>query len=75
MNGQHPTSPEQIIAWLEAVAAHWNREPTPFEWGGKRAVRRQRQRERRHALGGSGAFTRKPISRRAKATYLDAQHK
>ena len=24
------------IAWLEATARAWNREPTPFEWGGKR---------------------------------------
>ena len=46
-------SPE-IIGWFEAVARHWNRSPTPFVWGGKRAARRRRQRERRH-LGGSGA--------------------
>ena len=37
--GQHPTQPEEIIAWLEAVAQAWNRKPTPFEWGGKRATR------------------------------------
>jgi len=31
LNGQHPTDPEQIMAWFEAVAAHWNQAPTPFE--------------------------------------------
>ena len=63
LEGQEPGSPEQIIAWLEAVAEHWNRSPTPFEWGGKRAERRRRQRDRRHRLGGSGACTRRPIRR------------
>jgi len=61
LDGQHPTTPWQIIDWLEAVAHHWNAHPTPFEWGGKRSVRRKRARERRHALGGSGACTRKPV--------------
>ncbi len=75
LNGQHPTNTQQIIAWFEAVAAHWNREPTPFEWGGKRQERRQRQRERRHRVGGSGAYTRKPLSRRAKCNYIGGQHK
>lgn len=62
--GQDPHSPEEIIAWLEATADHWARHPTPFEWGGKRAVRRARSRQRRHALGGSGACTHRPIRRR-----------
>jgi hypothetical protein len=53
--GQSPETPEQIIAWLEAVARGWNNDPTPFEWGGARAARRERSRRRRHALGGSGA--------------------
>jgi hypothetical protein len=35
-------SPDQIIAWFAAVAAHWNEAPTPFEWGGERQRRRQR---------------------------------
>jgi DDE superfamily endonuclease len=55
LNGQHPQTPEQIIAWLEATARVWNADPTPFVWGGKRAARRVRARQRRHALGGSGA--------------------
>ena len=49
--GQHPTSAQQIIDWLEQTVAGWNLEPTPFVWNGKR--RRQRARFRR--LGGSGA--------------------
>ena len=54
LDGQQPGTPGEIIAWFEAVARHWNRSPTPFVWGGKRAARRRRQRERRR-LGGSGA--------------------
>jgi hypothetical protein len=59
--GQYPETPDQIISWLEGVAHGWNQDPTPFEWGGKRFARRQRSRQRRHALGGSGACTRRPI--------------
>src|SRR3954469_5735066 len=59
LDGQHPTAPEEIIAWLEAAARHWNTDPMPFEWGGKRTARRKHQRERRHRLGGSGAQTRR----------------
>jgi len=61
LDGRHPTAVAQIMAWFEAVAEHWNAAPTPFEWGGKRAARRQRQRERRRWLGGSGACTRTPL--------------
>jgi hypothetical protein len=59
--GQYPETPECIISLLEGVASGWNQDPTPFEWGGKRFARRQRSRQRRHALGGSGACTRRPI--------------
>lgn len=62
LEGQHPTTPLEIINWLEAAAWAWNREPTPFVWGGKRAARRVRQRQRRQALlalGGSGACIRR----------------
>jgi DDE superfamily endonuclease len=65
--GEHPRQPEQIIEWLEAAAGGWNRKPTPFEWGGRRARRRARARDRRHALGGSGACTRRPVRRRSSA--------
>jgi len=61
LDGQHPDQPTAIIDWLEATARGWNRDPTPFEWGGKRAARRVRSRQRRYALGGSGACTRRPI--------------
>ena len=64
LSGGHPENPEEIIARFAAVARHWNAAPTPFEWGGKRAARRKRQRDRRHAVGGSGAYTRQPLRRR-----------
>lgn len=57
--GQNPQAPEQIITWLEAVAKAWNQDPTPFEWGGARAARRERSRNRRLALAGSGACVRR----------------
>jgi hypothetical protein len=64
LNGQHPTSTDEVIDLVESAAKHWNASPTPFIWGGKRAARRKRARERRHSVGGSGAFTRQPIRRR-----------
>lgn len=63
-------------AWLEAVARGWNCEPTPFIWGGKRQARRERARQRRHALGGSGAphpAARAPTSGRMRSTYWHEQ--
>ena len=66
LDGQHPASPAEIIARLEAVAEHWNKAPTPFVWSGKRAARRKRERERRHRVGGSGAATKKPLKRTRK---------
>jgi hypothetical protein len=71
LEGHHPESPEEIIEWLEAVARGWNREPTPFEWGGRRAARRERARKRRHALGGSGACSRQPIRRRSRTAAVE----
>jgi hypothetical protein len=63
LDGQEPKTSQQIIAWLEAAARGWNREPTPFVWGGKRRQRRRRAWERRHRIGGSGAYARRPIPR------------
>jgi DDE superfamily endonuclease len=69
--GQHPESTDDLKAWLAASVRGWNADPTPFEWGGKRAARRRRARERRHRLGGSGGYTNRPIARcRHKAAHL-----
>lgn len=65
LEGQHPQSVEEIIGWLEATVAGWNAAPTAFAWGGARAARRARSRARSHALGGSGAVTRRPIRYRS----------
>ena len=56
--GTHPQSSAEIIAWLEATVAGWNRAPTPFVWGGKRQERRERARARWRArrLKGSAAL-------------------
>jgi len=70
--GQNPQTPAQIIGWLEAVARGWNGDPTPFEWGGARAARRERSRKRHHALGGSGACAHRPV--RAKRNLVEKWH-
>lgn len=67
--GHHARTPQELLGWLEAAVAGWNADPTPFVWGGPRAVRRQRARERRHALGGSGGYTRRPIPRPRRPRY------
>jgi hypothetical protein len=64
LEGQHPQSAVQVMEWLAATVDGWNTQPTPFVWGGKRAQRRWRQRQRYHALGGSAALTHRPLSRR-----------
>jgi DDE superfamily endonuclease len=73
LRGQHPASADQVMDWLAATVRGWNTEPTPFEWGGKRAARRERRRARRHALGGSGACTRRPIRRSRTGTGTAAK--
>ena len=71
LEGQTPASPDDIMRWLEATARGWNADPTPFRWGGKRHLRRQRSRQRHHhALGGSGAYARRPVHRRPTALDL-----
>lgn len=65
---QHLETADEIISRLEATVRGWNREPTPFEWGGKRAAGRERSRRRRHALGGSGACVRRPLRQRSTIT-------
>jgi hypothetical protein len=66
--GQHPQSADELIQWLAEAVTGWNADPTPFVWGGKRAARRARARQRRHHLGGSGACTRRPLRRRPRST-------
>ena len=76
LDGHHPQTPRAIITWLEDAARGWNRDPTPFVWGGRRRARRDRARQRRHALGGSGACTHRPLPRRrASSTMGDEQPK
>lgn len=69
LGGHHPQCAQDVMAWLAAAVAGWNAAPTPFVWGGKRAARRQRARERRHALGGSGGYTYRPIPRPRRPRY------
>lgn len=67
LDGQQPTSAQQVMEWLAATVRGWNAAPTTFVWGGRRQQRRTRARQRRHALhatGGSGAVTHFPIPRR-----------
>ena len=75
LDGQHPTSAQEVMDWLAATARGWNAAPTPFVWGGKRQQRRWRARQRRHArralhaLGGSGAVTHRPLPRRRHSPF------
>ena len=62
LDGQHPQSPTEIGTWFQQTAKAWNRHPTPFLWNGKRRQRRRKQRGDAHALGGSGAHTKQPLS-------------
>jgi hypothetical protein len=63
LEGQAWQTTEEMIAVLEATVRGWNAAPTPFVWGGARAARRARSRER-HRLGGSGACTFRSVRRR-----------
>lgn len=56
LHGSELVTPQAVILALEATVRGWNRAPTPFVWGGKRRLRRERARVRR--LGGSGAVIR-----------------
>jgi DDE superfamily endonuclease len=69
LDGEHPHTPQQIITWLEDTAAAWNADPTPFIWGGKRKARRDRARHKRHALGGSGAYSSWPMRDRRASVH------
>jgi hypothetical protein len=69
LDGQHPQTAGGIMAWFGAVARQWNRGPTPFRREGRRECRRDRQRQRRHRVGGSGGYTSRPVRRRKAPTY------
>jgi hypothetical protein len=60
LDGHHPQSREELIAWLDDTVAGWNADPTPFVWHGKRYERRQRARQRR--LGSSTGAQAHPQS-------------
>jgi DDE superfamily endonuclease len=64
LDGQQPPSPAEIGTWFEQTAEAWNRQPTPFVWNGKRRQRRRKPPgDGQHRLGGSAAYTRRPLHR------------
>ena len=64
LDRQQPQSPAEIGAWFEQAARHWNQQPTPFVWDGRRRQRRRRRRpDDGHPVGGSAAHTHQPLSR------------
>jgi hypothetical protein len=76
LEGEYPQTPQEIIEWIEATARGWNRDPTPFIWGGKRRARRERARARRHRLAASGACAARSFSNRYPSRHYGyAQHK
>ena len=60
--GHHPTSQEELIAWLDDTVAGWNADPTPFTWHGKRYERRQRARQRRRGGPPDAPTNSQPIA-------------
>lgn len=64
LDGTYPRSTDAIIQAFEAVAAHWNTDPTPFVWAGKRNAQRHRAAFKRHPIGASGAATVRPPRRK-----------
>lgn len=74
LEGQQPEDAATLKEWFRAAVRGWNREPTPFVWGGKRHARRDRAYARRHRLGGSGATTSRPLTGRCRSVRLYHQH-
>jgi hypothetical protein len=68
LDGQHLADAQQLMHWLAQAVRGWNAAPTPFAWGGRRAARRARARDRHHRLGGSGAYTGRPLRRSGRST-------
>jgi hypothetical protein len=63
LDGQQPHSPAEIGAWFEQAARHWNQQPTPFVWHGRRRQRRRRRSGDGHPVSGSAAHTHHPLTR------------
>jgi len=63
LDGQQFLSPQPIIQALEDVAAHWNAQPTPFVWAGKRKARRSPAARKSFRLGASAAATNRSTRR------------
>ena len=61
LDGQYYCSSQAIIDALEAVAAHWNRHPTPFIWSGKRRARRCCGSPSSHRLPASSTTTARSV--------------
>src|SRR3954470_24007347 len=70
LDGQYPTSPAEIGTWFAQTAHAWNQRPTPFIWNGKRRKRRRNRPGDGHPVGGSAAFTLRPISHSAKPVRM-----
>jgi hypothetical protein len=73
LDGTYPRTVEAIIHPLEAVASHWNTQPTPFIWAGKRKARRQRACLNRHPVGASATVAHKAFCRHASYWQLANQ--
>src|SRR3954452_12807869 len=67
LHGPHPSSAAEIGAWFEQTAGHWNRQPTPFVWNGKRRHPRRRRAGDGHPVGGSAALTYRVLPRHGRA--------
>lgn len=72
ISGQHYQSAGELMEALNEATRGWNAHPTPFVWGGKRQERRLRAKQRRHVLGGSAAYSRKPLIARGNRILREA---
>ena len=74
LSGQLPENVDTLKEWFREAVRGWNRQPTPFVWGGRRHARRDRAYARRHRLGGSGATANRPQPRRQRSVRVYHQH-
>jgi hypothetical protein len=72
ISGQHYQSSEELMDAISHAISWWNKNPTPFIWGGKRKQRRLRAKERRHMLGGSATYCRRPLTARGRQAMREA---